>query len=241
MTTRFYWLSNQSKIGSGAEAESVSSADPLEHRSRYLPGLLILGALTAIFVFWMSYRWIVLPAWLLAFPSLVQEAIALGQLASFITLAVIWTTLIWRNRSGSNVVKFQVLSVAELYSLSPKAFERYVGGLFRQKGYRVHLRGRTGDHGVDLELFGTNGRRAIVQCKRYQNTLGEETVRDLYGTLIHEQVSRAFLVTTAEISDAAREWAVRKPITLIDGETLVQISTSIERSQREQAQAHRFM
>ena len=230
MTTRFYWLNNQSKIRSGAKAESVSSADALEHRSRYLPGLLMLGALIAIFVFWMSYRWIVQPAWLLAFPSLVQEAIALGQLASFITLVVLWATLIWRQRSRTSTVKFQILNVTELYSLSPKAFERYVASLFRQKGHRVHLRGRTGDHGVDLELFGPNGRRAIVQCKRYQNTVGEETVRDLYGTLIHEQVSRAFLVTTAEISDAARKWAEGKPITLIDGETLVQISTSIEKS-----------
>jgi restriction system protein len=196
-----------------------------------MAGLLMLGALTTLFVFWFIYRWLVQPAWLLAMPPLIHEAIALGQLASFFTLAVLWTTLIWRHRSGSSVTKFRALNVAELYSLSPKAFERYVGGLFRQKGYRVNLRGRTGDHGVDLELTGPNARRAIVQCKRYQNTVGEETVRDLYGTLIHEQVSRAFLVTTAEISDAARAWAEGKPITLIDGETLVQISTSIERGQ----------
>jgi restriction system protein len=230
MTTRFYWLSDQTKIGSRATAESVSSSVPTENRNRYLVALLTLSALTAVFVIWVSYRWLVQPSWLLILPLLVHEAIALGQLASFITLVVLWATLIWRQKSRTSTVKFQILNVTELYSLSPKAFERYVASLFRQKGHRVHLRGRTGDHGVDLELFGPNGRRAIVQCKRYQNTVGEETVRDLYGTLIHEQVSRAFLVTTAEISDAARTWAKGKPITLIDGETLVQISTSIEKS-----------
>jgi HJR/Mrr/RecB family endonuclease len=229
MTTRFYWMSDQTKIGSRTTAEIVSSGVPAENKSRYLVALLTLSSLTAIFVIWIGYRWLVQPAWLLVLPLLIHEAIALGQLASFITLVVLWTILIWRQRSRKSTLKFQILNVAELYSLSPKAFERYVASLFRQKGHRVHLRGRTGDHGVDLELFGPNGRRAIVQCKRYQNTVGEETVRDLYGTLIHEQVSRAFLVTTAEISDAARVWAEGKPITLIDGETLVQISTSIEK------------
>ncbi|MCB0000495.1 MAG: restriction endonuclease, partial [Anaerolineales bacterium] len=42
------------------------------------------------------------------------------------------------------------------------------------------------------------------------------------------RAAHAFLVTTADISDAAREWAQYKPITLIDGETLVQIATSLQ-------------
>ena len=49
-------------------------------------------------------------------------------------------------------------------------------------------------------------------------------VRELYGTLVHERAAHAFLVTTAVISDAAREWASNKPMTLIDGKTLAQIA-----------------
>ena len=53
-------------------------------------------------------------------------------------------------------------------------------------------------------------------------------MRELYGTLIHEKVAHAFLVTTADISDAAREWARGKPMTLIDGKMLVQVVTAVE-------------
>jgi restriction endonuclease Mrr len=41
--------------------------------------------------------------------------------------------------------------------------------------------------------------------------------------MMHEGVAHAFLVTTAEISQASKEWAAGKPMTLIDGQTLVQI------------------
>jgi restriction system protein len=92
----------------------------------------------------------------------------------------------------------------------------------------VLIRGRSGDHGVDLELSGAGGRRAIVQCKRYRDTVGEEVVRGLFGTMLHETAHHAFLVTTADISEAARSWAAGKPMTLIDGTTLVEIAAAID-------------
>ncbi|UCC50822.1 MAG: restriction endonuclease, partial [Anaerolineaceae bacterium] len=54
-----------------------------------------------------------------------------------------------------------------------------------------------------------------------------DIVRELFGTMIHERVHHAFLVTTADISDAARQWATHKPMTLIDGPTLVDIASSL--------------
>ncbi len=44
---------------------------------------------------------------------------------------------------------------------------------------------------------------------------------------MHEQAAHAFLVTTAEISKATREWTQGKPMTLIDGATLVKIITAL--------------
>jgi restriction system protein len=120
--------------------------------------------------------------------------------------------------------------------MDPDDFEKYVGQLFRQKGYRVRLRGSKGDLGVDLELTQPSGKRAIVQCKRYHNTVGPKVVRELYGTLVHEQVPHAFLVTTADISDAARQWAQFKPITLIDGETLVKIAAALAKARSKKQQ-----
>jgi restriction system protein len=82
--------------------------------------------------------------------------------------------------------------------------------------------------GVDVMLTKENGQRAVVQCKRYRHTVGPDIVRELFGTMVHERVHHAFLVTTADISDGARDWAADKPLTLIDGTLLVQIVAALE-------------
>jgi restriction system protein len=186
-------------------------------------GWLLIGGLTALMIVWLGYRWLMRPNWLLVLPSLLAEGLRLIEAAGVITLVFLWLALWWR-RWQRPMHKNVVPNLAELYTLSPAGFEKYVAQLFRQKGYQVKRRGRSGDQGVDLELRQPEGKRAIVQCKRYQNTVGPEVVRELFGTLVHERVAHAFLVTTADISDAARQWARNKPMTLIDGPTLVRIA-----------------
>jgi restriction system protein len=195
---------------------------------RYLVGWLLLVSLTVGFVAWLLYRWLAQPAWTERLPSVLGEMLVLAQAASGFTLAFLWLGLWWRRlRQPAPRVQSQI-DLDGLYALSPKAFEQYVADLFRRKGFRVKLRGRSGDHGVDLELLAPGGRRAVVQCKRYQNTVGEDIIRELFGTLIHERAAHAFLVTTAEISAAARVWAQGKPMTLIDGPTLVDIVRALD-------------
>ena len=191
-------------------------------------GLFLLAFLTMLTIVWLFYRTFADPIWLAYLPIIAREFLDLLQGASVATLVFIWLILLWRSYRRQPQTAVPILTVAELYALSPGDFEVYVGQLFRQKGYRVKLRGGSGDLGVDVELRKRDGKKAVVQCKRYRTTVGSETVRELYGTLIHERAAHAFLVTTADISDAAREWALYKPITLIDGETLVRIATSLQ-------------
>lgn len=188
---------------------------------------LVVGGITAVFAAWLFLHWVIQPRWIDALPSLLREMIALTEFAGITALIIVWSVIWWRMRSYVPPLT-PVLTVDDLVSLSPAEFERYVGQLFRRRGYKVKLRGRSGDLGVDLELRNGTGKRAIVQCKRYRSTIGPSIVRELYGTLIHERVAHAFLVTTADISDAAREWAQGKPLTLIDGTALVQVATALE-------------
>lgn len=204
---------------------------PKQMSRAYVMGLGLISSLTAGLAVWLVYRWVSRPGWVATLPPILVEFVALLEAATAATLACIWVGLLWRRRRVRRLADEVVPAetVAELYALDPYAFERYVANLFKQRGYRVGLRGGTGDHGVDVELTRWDGRRAVVQCKRYQSTVGEMTVRDLFGTMIHEQATHAFLVTTAEISEAARAWALGKPMTLIDGETLVQIAEAMRR------------
>lgn len=183
--------------------------------------------LTAVYFIWLLIRAVSQPAWLTHLPSLLSELMRLAEIGWLATLLVLWGLVWWRNRQ-EETRPLAPLSLEELYNLHPAEFERYVARLFRQKGYKASVRGRSGDLGVDLVVTRKGGKRAIVQCKRYRNTIGPDIVRELYGTLIHEGVSHAFLVTTADISDSARTWAQGKPMTLIDGPTLVAIAGSLQ-------------
>ncbi len=191
-----------------------------------LDGWLLISSLSTLFGLWLGYHWLLRPFWLSQLPPILTEMLGLLEAAGGFTLAFLWISLLWRRWHRPTSPSF-IADLAELQEMEPARFEQYVAQLFRQKGYGVILRGRKGDLGVDLELIRPDGKRAIVQCKRYHNTVGPKIVRELYGTLIHERVPHAFLVTTAVISDAAREWAKFKPMTLIDGETLVKIAAAL--------------
>lgn len=211
----------------GETPQAVPDREPAFRKRSYLSGWLILAMLTIGYIFWLGFRWVAQPALFVTLPLLLIELLDLIEMATALTLFLLWAGLVWRHFRRSAKQRSQAHNLAQLYELSPTDFERYVATLFRQKGYRVVLRGKSGDHGVDLELFGEGHKRGIVQCKRYRDTVGEKIVRDLYGTLLHERASRAFLVTTAEISTAARRWAKGKPITLIDGQTLEEIGFAL--------------
>jgi restriction system protein len=188
-------------------------------------GRYVLLAVTGFFIIWLVYRWGAQPEWTAVLPPLLTEFLALSESALAFTLALLWGAWGWREYKEARRITgvLPQFTLEELRSLSPAAFEKYAAALFRQQGYQVRRRGGAGDLGVDLELIHRDGRRAIVQCKRYQNNVGPDAVRELYGVLIHERVNHAFLVTTADITVAARAWAQQKPITLIDGQTLTAI------------------
>ncbi|MCZ7668851.1 MAG: restriction endonuclease [Chloroflexi bacterium] len=219
MIAQFDW---QVRFGVSKEVEERPS-----HLS-YQVGGVLWGGVTAVFLFWLIFHYLLAFASFAGMPAVLRELLRLLEMAGGVTLAALWVVWAWqRQRARTQDIPAFVLSRAELYELSPSEFEQYVARLFRQKGYAVRLRGRSGDKGVDLELKQRSGKRAIVQCKRYRRPVGPEVVRELFGTLIHERVAHAFLVTTADISQSAREWALGKPITLIDGDLLVEASRKL--------------
>lgn len=208
-----------------APREAIATADGRAF------GWLTIGLLSCLWAVWL---WLRLRAlWL---PDTFYHRLSallpgvlplLGWTLTFV-LAVVWGALAWRlwRRRRAPV---PVLSREQLLALSPGQFEKYVALILRHKGFRVHHRGRSGDHGVDLEVYPATGRLGIVQCKRYRSTVGEKVVRDLYGTMAHERAAHAFLVTAGNISEAARSWADGKPMTLVDGARLIDLAEELSR------------
>ncbi|BAL98313.1 MULTISPECIES: restriction endonuclease [Caldilinea] len=149
---------------------------------------------------------------------LLVSSIVLG-----VAVGIGWYQALTQKRHVGN--RWKALSQEQLMALTPSEFEDYVAErLFVRRGFQVLNVRDTKDGGVDVLVTDSLGQKAIVQCKRYRNTVGAGIVRELYGTMIHEGATYGYLVTSGPISEEARRWAAGKPIQLIDGYQLAELS-----------------
>lgn len=172
---------------------------------------------------WLGYRlWIngLRSGWQL------NLILILGLIVIGVMLVLAWRNIRQRWRTSHRISReWRALSLRELQAMDPFVFEEYVAQrIFARQGYEVRNQPDSKDGGVDIWVIAPNRAEAVVQCKRYRGTVGAATIRELYGTMIHSGVARAFLVTTGTISMDARKWVEDKPIRLIDGNELVQLS-----------------
>lgn len=189
---------------------------------------LVLTLVTVLLGLWLFWRYGAGAVTIAALPETLVEIMSLLTYAAIGTVGLLWAIAAYQRYRAKTIGQGSIVDVVQLQTLSPAEFERFAARLFRAHGYQVEVRGRSGDLGVDLEITNERGKRAIAQCKRYRSTVGPDVVRELYGTMIHERVAHAFLVTTADISPSAREWAAGKPLTLIDGATLFRLANEAQ-------------
>jgi restriction system protein len=186
------------------------------------------GALCIGSACWSAlYGWLALRLWQRGVPAAgaLELGLALLCIALGAPLLLGWQRVIRRWCTRWRPTGWPALSLDQLTALTPSEFEAYVAErIFARQGYQVLNTPDVKDGGVDIIVTDVHGRRAVVQCKRYRGTVGEAIVRDLYGTMIHHDALMAYLVTNSGISEAARRWAAGKPIGLIDGPRLVELS-----------------
>jgi len=100
--------------------------------------------------------------------------------------------------------------------LSAQELEQFAAQLYAKMGYQVQRTGRTGDHGVDVYLINPEKQVELVQCKQWNRPVGEPQVRDLYGAMAHAKAVRGWLWAPRGFSEAAKQWARKKSIILVD-------------------------
>ncbi len=107
-----------------------------------------------------------------------------------------------------------------LRELEWKRFEELVCGYYNASGVKAECTCTGADGGVDVKLFrpGEAQPYGYVQCKSwFGRDAGVKLIRELFGVMTADQVAEGVFVTTSDFSDDAREFAVGKPLTLIDG------------------------
>jgi restriction system protein len=111
-----------------------------------------------------------------------------------------------------------------LMDLSFLEFEALIQNLFIKMGLEARQTRPSRDGGVDCVAWDPRpifGGKVVIQAKRYKNTVGVSSVRDLFGTLQNEGASKGILVTTSGYGQASFDFAKNKPIELIDGSNLL--------------------
>lgn len=194
---------------------------PTPQRGPQVSFLLGLGTLLWL----MAYGGLGLLLWRegVAHWQMLHTLLLISSITLGVAVGVGWYQALAQKRPVGN--RWKALSREQLMALTPSEFEEYVAErLFVRRGFRVINVRDTKDGGVDVLVTDSLGQKAIVQCKRYRNTVGASIVRDLYGTMIHEGAAYGYLVTNSLISEDARRWAAGKPIQLIDGYQLVELS-----------------
>lgn len=96
--------------------------------------------------------------------------------------------------------------------------------MFNYNGGEVKVTQASHDGGVDAIAFDDDpirGGKFVIQAKRYNNVVPVSAVRDLYGTMIHEGATKGILVTTSFYGKESYDFSKDKPITLIDGQSLL--------------------
>lgn len=117
---------------------------------------------------------------------------------------------------------------SNLAAMDWEEFEHLIREIFEKEfsinGGVVKVTQASRDGGVDAIAFDPDpirGGKIVIQAKRYTNTVGVSSVRDLYGTVMNEGATKGILVTTADYGPDAYEFVKNKPLTLINGGNLL--------------------
>ncbi|MFF6783366.1 restriction endonuclease [Streptomyces sp. NPDC012510] len=117
-----------------------------------------------------------------------------------------------------------VEAIVSYDALTPEAFEEAIADLCERGGCSaVEVVGGAGDLGADVVAVAPDGRRVVIQCKRYgeSHRVGSQDLQRFGGTCftVHE-ADVAVLVTTSDFTAPAVQYAQQCGIVCVDGEAL---------------------
>ncbi|MEZ7005473.1 restriction endonuclease [Streptomyces sp. AD55] len=117
------------------------------------------------------------------------------------------------------------LSMAQVDALTWQEFETYIAELCRRDGCReVVVSGKSGDLGADVVGYLADGRKLVIQCKKYaaHRSVGSQDMQKFVGTarLEHGADIALFVTTCRAFTSAALGLALRQDIVALHRDLL---------------------
>ncbi|WP_225846947.1 restriction endonuclease [Streptomyces sp. HPF1205] len=127
-------------------------------------------------------------------------------------------------RHQAQVRAAQSMEIARYHAMDPRQFEDAIAYLCRRDGCLDARRvGGAGDLGADVLATAPDGRRIVIQCKRYGPTtkVGSQDAQRFGGTCYTVHGAQvAVIVTTSLFTRPALDYAVRQGIRCFDERAL---------------------
>lgn len=99
-------------------------------------------------------------------------------------------------------------------------FEYYLKELYLSRGYAVEVTRASGDYGADL-LLKKDGKKIVVQAKRYSKDVGIKAVQEVMGAKSYYKAEEAWVVSNSYFTKAARELARNGNVILVNRDELI--------------------
>lgn len=119
-----------------------------------------------------------------------------------------------------------IVSNKSINEMSGFDFEKIILALLLKMGFDASITKASGDGGIDIIAYCNQDffeGKYIIQCKRWNGSIGEPVLRDLYGVLTSERANKGILITNSNFTTAAINFASNKPLELIDGQKLINL------------------
>lgn len=148
------------------------------------------------------------------------KSIPFGLIVGGLIVAVIVSIMIVIGQQRAERLKKS--GIADIDKMEGVQFERYLGHLFRSQGYKAEVTQASGDYGADL-ILSKDGRRIVVQAKRYSKNVGLKAVQEVHGAVAHYRASAAWVVTNRDFTEQAYKLAKSNGVRLVGREELIEM------------------
>ncbi|MGY4966600.1 restriction endonuclease [Streptomyces sp. 900105245] len=184
--------------------------------------LQVWGAVTAV----AAVAW-VLANWSTVWPVLVTVLAAAALGGAGWTLLRAHRQAVGRDRAwrAQEEARARELSMAEVDALTWQEFEKYIAELCRRDGCReVVVSGKSGDLGADVVGYLADGRKLVIQCKKYatHRSVPSQDMQKFVGTarLEHGADVALFVTTCRSFTKDAMGLALRQDIVALHRDLL---------------------
>ena len=118
--------------------------------------------------------------------------------------------------------KYMRSDLRKIDKMTGREFEEYLVVQFKKLGYKVILTAESGDYGADL-VIERNGKRTIIQAKRYDGNVGNSAVQEVVAALGYYDADDGIVVSNSYFTANAKILANANGVELWDRDKIIKV------------------